>query len=183
MSLNLSRKFQMLMLMFSFLSSAVLADPAEELARAEAAYNSENLSLTIELLMSAAKQGYAPAQARLGEILYLSQYEKDAVEWYRKAAEQGNLAGEYGLGRMYASGEGIEKDNEKALYWLKFAADSNYLPALRFLANAYQTGDLGLAIDLNQAKLWGDKANALEAKAKKAAARKAAKKTTTIEGK
>jgi len=32
-----------------------------------------------------------------------------AVEWYRKAAEQGDANGQNNLGRMYDAGEGVPK--------------------------------------------------------------------------
>lgn len=166
MSAKRSCSFRIGILTFSLLSSVASADPAEDLASAEKAFNSDNLSLTMDLLMKASKEGYAPAQARLGELLDASEYDKDAVEWYRKAAEQGNASGQYHLGNMYALGEGIEKDFVKALYWFGRAAENNHLPAVRFLANAYKTGSAGLAIDLDRAKLWDDRANLLEAAAK-----------------
>ena len=49
-------------------------------------------------------------------------YEK-AVEWYRKAADQGNAAAQYNLGNMYSWGKGVEQSNEKAAEWYRKAAD------------------------------------------------------------
>lgn len=175
MSTNYSARFRIWILAFGFFSSVALADPAQDLARAEAAYNSENLSIAMQLFLSAAKQGYAPAQVRLGEILYISEYYKDAVDWYRKAAEQGNAAGQYSLGGSYARGEGIEQDNEKALYWTALAAEKDHLTALRTMAGAYRLGELGLPIDLNKAKLWETRADYVEAQAKKTALKNATK--------
>ena len=35
---------------------------------------------------------------------------KEAVWWYRKAAEQGYADGQFGLGAMYANGHGVLQD-------------------------------------------------------------------------
>ncbi len=48
-------------------------------------------------------------------------YDK-ALEYFTKAAELGDAAAQYYLGRMYMEGKGVEKDNEKAVYHLEKAA-------------------------------------------------------------
>ena len=119
------------------------------------------------LFTKAAKQGYAPAQLRLGEILDASDYDKEAVDWYRKAAVQGYAAGEYRLANMYLIGEGVEKNAGKGLYWLKLAAEKDYIPALRSLAQANRYGELGLAINLDEAAKLEKQAVTLDAAARK----------------
>ena len=55
--------------------------------------------------------------------------EKDsakAVEWYRKAAEQGLDSAQYHLGRCYEGGHGVTKDLTKAAEWYQKAADKGY---------------------------------------------------------
>ena len=49
--------------------------------------------------------------------------ETKAVEWYRKAAEQGSVEGQLKLGFMYDYGFGIEKDRTKAVEWYRKAAE------------------------------------------------------------
>jgi TPR repeat protein len=39
---------------------------------------------------------------------------KDAAPWYAEAAAQGNACGEFALGELYASGQGVPKDAAKA---------------------------------------------------------------------
>jgi TPR repeat protein len=46
-----------------------------------------------------------------------------AVEWYRKAAEQGLATAQYDLGNMYNVGRGVPKDQTKAMEWYKKAVD------------------------------------------------------------
>ncbi len=53
---------------------------------------------------------------------------KDAAPWYARAAAQGNVCGEFALGELYASGQGVPKDPVKAAAWLAKAAAQG-LPA------------------------------------------------------
>jgi hypothetical protein len=45
-----------------------------------------------------------------------------AAEWYRLAAEQGDVASQYRLGQMYLGGLGIPKDIVQAQMWIEVAA-------------------------------------------------------------
>ena len=45
----------------------------------------------------------------------------EAVNWFRKAAEQGYGDAQYLMGVAYEHGEGVEQDREKALAWYKKA--------------------------------------------------------------
>lgn len=45
-----------------------------------------------------------------------------AAEWYRKAADQGHAEAQFKLGKMYATGNGVEKDEGKAAEWHRKAA-------------------------------------------------------------
>ncbi len=63
------------------------------------------------------------AQYMLG-ILYFNGdgVEKDLVrsaQWYKKAAENGNLNAQYELALCYLYGDGVEVSNEDAIYWFK----------------------------------------------------------------
>ena len=161
------RSFWISIFALSVFSSIALADPAEDLKMGEDAYNRENLTVAMALFTKAAEAGYAPAQVRLGEILDAAEFDKNASDWYRKAAEQENPEGEYRLGHMYVAGEGVEKNTEKAVYWFNRAASRNNLLATRMLAQAYRKGELGLTIDLERAVRLDERAAALGALAKR----------------
>ncbi|MGZ8942198.1 MAG: tetratricopeptide repeat protein, partial [Methylobacter sp.] len=49
--------------------------------------------------------------------------EREAVAWYRKAAEQGDAAAQYNLGWMYDHGQGVAKDEREAVAWYRKAAE------------------------------------------------------------
>jgi TPR repeat protein len=54
----------------------------------------------------------------------LTQDYKEAVEWYRLAAEQGYAAAQGMLGMMYKDGQGVLQDNVYAHMWTNIAASN-----------------------------------------------------------
>lgn len=52
---------------------------------------------------------------------------KEALYWYRKAAEQGDAESQFKCGMMYNNGEGTEKDQQEALYWYRKAAEQGVM--------------------------------------------------------
>ena len=47
-----------------------------------------------------------------------------AVEWYQKAAEQGEVHAQYNLGNMYDNGQGVKQDYAKAKEYFGLACDN-----------------------------------------------------------
>lgn len=136
------------------IASGAAAGPEQDNELAEKEFARGDLMVSMGLWRKAALAGYAPAQARLGDILDKSEEDKEAVDWYRKSAAQGNAAGEFGLGQMYLKGEGVEKDLEKAHTYIRLAAEKNELLAVVMMMNAYRTGSLGLPLDSDKASEW-----------------------------
>ena len=52
----------------------------------------------------------------------VSQDYVQAAAWYRKAADQGFAAAQYGLGRCYYTGQGVPQDYAEAYFWADLAA-------------------------------------------------------------
>jgi hypothetical protein len=46
----------------------------------------------------------------------------EAVRWYRRAADQGDPAGQHNLGVMYRDGSGVLQDYVQAYMWFNLAA-------------------------------------------------------------
>lgn len=134
-----------------------IAGPQQDTEAAESAYRKGDLMGALALWKKAAEAGYAPAQVRLASALDDAQQDEEAVQWYRKATEQGSVAGEYGLGMMYLKGEGIAKDNEKARFHILRAANQNFVPALRTMFELYKAGGGGLPADQAEAAKWEDR--------------------------
>ncbi|MEJ2470015.1 MAG: tetratricopeptide repeat protein [Desulfuromonadales bacterium] len=111
------------------------------------------------LLRQSAEQGFILGQTILGSA-YESGYEplgieKDtnrAIGWYSKAAEQFEAC-HYELGRIYFSGEDVEKDLVKAAHHLEKAARAGMPKAQTLLGLIYNEGE-GVPKDNVQAYAW-----------------------------
>jgi TPR repeat protein len=143
------------------------AGPREDTIAAERAIRIGDVPLAMSTLRRLSDEGYAPAQARLADILFAADLYPQALELYRKAAEQGDAAGEVGLGRMHADGTGVPRDPAKALELYKKAAAKSNWQAFDALARAYRTGDLGLTKDLAEAQAMDKRAQAAREAAEK----------------
>jgi hypothetical protein len=85
--------------------------------------------------------------------LGLEQNYAEAITWYRRAAEQGEAAGEFNLGGMYAHGLGVAQDDAEAAKWYSKAADQGDAVSQFSLGVAYARG-LGVARDYVLAHMW-----------------------------
>ena len=64
-----------------------------------------------------------------------SQDNKEAVKWYRLAAEQGLAWAQVNLGTMYFLGNGVQKDYKEAVKWFQHCYQQNDLAKQGKLAN------------------------------------------------
>jgi len=80
-----------------------------------------------------------------------------AAEWFRKAAEQGDVKGQYNLGLFYSDGKGVGQDYAQAAQWFRKAADQGLAQAQNNLGFLYQQGQ-GVPKDPAQAAQWFRKA-------------------------
>lgn len=108
------------------------------------AFDDGDVSGALALLKKAADQKHVPAQILLGRVLDGAGEDQLAVEYFRKAADQGEAEAEFELGSMYLKGEGVPQDIAKARTWIRSAAEEGYGIAVVTLANAYLNGGLGL---------------------------------------
>jgi len=117
-------------------------------------FRNGNLIEAMQLLEKSAAQGYTPAQVTLAYILDISEQDAEAYQWYQQAADNGDPAGLFGLGSMYAKGEGTSKDPHQAGQLIKRSALLNHLPAMRAYASALEYGQLGFEQDHAAAAEW-----------------------------
>jgi TPR repeat protein len=95
---------------------------------------------------------YDDAQAALGRRDYTS-----ALRLFSQAANQGNPAAEYNLGRLYAEGQGVPVNPAAAAVWFRKAADQGNPGAQYNLGLLYQEGR-GVRRDPARAAAWQLKA-------------------------
>ena len=80
----------------------------------------------IETIREKAQNGDAEAQFELGKIYNSKADYKEAVKWYRLAAEQGFAKGQNNLAVMYEKGHGVKQDYKKAAEWYHLAAEQGF---------------------------------------------------------
>ncbi|MBC8210539.1 MAG: sel1 repeat family protein [Gammaproteobacteria bacterium] len=135
------------------LSSAAEPDYIEQGKQGIEAFRVGNLIQAMDLLGKSAEKGYAPAQATLAYILDKSEEDDAAFKLFQQAAEQGYAEGQFGLGNMYAKGEGTAVDTIKAGELIHQSAVQNYMPAVRAYARALEYGTLGFTQNPQQAEV------------------------------
>ncbi len=97
----------------------------------------------LTLYKQAADAGYAQAQARYADRVNMAQLTSEALKYFRMSV-QGNSDGRYGLGAMYAEGEGVKQDFGVARFLFGLAAEQGHQEASIRLAGAYLKGQAGL---------------------------------------
>lgn len=142
-------------------AAGVQAGPAEDTIQAESAIRAGDFVTAMTLLRGAADLNHPPAQARLADLLLAADYRADALALYQKAADQGDPAGAFGLGRMFADGLGVARDHAAALQWYRKAEAKDHAPAIDALARAYRDGYLGLPKDPERSRALQARAKAL----------------------
>jgi TPR repeat protein len=75
------------------------------------------------------------------------------VNWYRKAAGQGNANAAFNLGVAYSNGIGIQQNMDQAAQWFLRAAGSGIVNAQFNLGLLYERGD-GVPVSQVEAYAW-----------------------------
>lgn len=93
---------------------------------------------------SAANQGDQLAQYQLGICYYygrgVESNKQQAVEWWKKSAENDCVQAQYELGRSYYKGDGVKRNYNEALKWLTKSANSGNANAQYLLGEMYYNG-------------------------------------------
>ena len=132
---------------FSLFATNVLAAALDDFNAGRKAYLAGDVVAAMTPLRRAADAGYAPAQSLYGYILEKAEYNEEAAQYFRRAAEQGDADGQYGLGILYAAGEGVARDAGTARDWLERAGNQGHALAVVALSQAFLSGRLGFKTD------------------------------------
>ena len=80
----------------------------------------------------------------------MEQNYEEAMNCFKKAADDDYAMAEYYLGQMYENGFGCDQDYDKAFDWYQKAANQDYAPALNQMGYLYYNG-YGVDTDIDQA--------------------------------
>jgi TPR repeat protein len=112
-------------------------------------------------LLAKASAGDAASQVLVGESYAagkgVGQDYNQAADWYRKAAEQGSIAGELHLAGLYRDGGGkhFARDMVQAVAWYRKAAEQGDVGAQATLGVLYSIGQ-GIPQSYVEAYFWLD---------------------------
>jgi hypothetical protein len=124
---------------------------------AVAAYKKKDFATAMSELQPLAAKGDAAAQYNLGVMHEhgqgTAQDAKEALRWYRLAAEQGHFRAQFNLGLMYASGKGAAKDDKEAAKWYRKAAERGDARSQFNLGLMHANGE-GVAKNEKEAARW-----------------------------
>ena len=114
-----------------------------------------NIRQTQERMNLAASQNDTGMSYRVGASV-VKDYAK-AMQWYLKAAEQGNYVAQHNIAFMYKNGLGVPQDYSKAAEFYQLAAENGDVDAQYSLGLLYLDG-LGVSKDIAKARYWLEKA-------------------------
>ncbi len=108
------------------------------------------------LLDFAVQQGYPPAQTSLGRHCAQQGNQEEAIRLFLLAAEQGDADANCHLGLHFWNGEGVEKDEKKAVNFLYTSAELGCVTAQYNLASLYINGKIRIpaAPQTDREKSW-----------------------------
>ncbi len=117
-------------------------------------------------LLAKANGGDAAAQVMVGESYAagkgVARNWKQAAEWYRKAADKGDIGGEVHLAALYRDGgKGFPREMAQAAAWYRRAAEQGDAGAQGILGVLYSIGQ-GVPPDYVEAYYWLDLAAAVK---------------------
>jgi len=111
-------------------------------------------------LFEAADQGYLVAFANIGGTYQfdLGNF-GEALKWYRRGAELGDVSSQSHLAEMYLEGWGVERDLSEALRWYQPSAANGYSLAQYKIGLIYLQGDRNIPKDEDKAIEWFSRAS------------------------
>lgn len=115
-----------------------------------------NLAEGNRLVRDAADRGNPSAQNWLGDFYADFYSEEDlamALEWWNKAAAQGEPHAQYSIGKCYEQGLGVAQNHKTAVSYYSLSAEQGVSDAGIALTNCYLEGK-GVKKDVKEAYFW-----------------------------
>lgn len=114
---------------------------------------SKDVNKAVPFLIAAAKKDCVSAQRDLALIYLNSKKMQDALAWFKKGVDNGDVVCTFYYGKMLAEGVGVKKDPKGGANYLLQAADAGFSQAIYEVGNCYMNGD-GLTKNAEQAVKW-----------------------------
>ena len=132
------------------------APPPTSTATCQASASGDDRDTAFRVRTDEAQKGNVVSQRLLAGLYDKSQvpgHDTEAVTWYRRAADAGDLPSMLRLGQLLHAGKGVPPNALDATTWIKKAAEADYTPAWSTLAERYENG-LGVRRSDKEAFFW-----------------------------
>ena len=137
-------------------SYSALASPSADFDAALQAYKAGDFNLALASAKLAGAEGDSDAQVLAGIILMNGETglinDREAADWFKRAASNGNTDAQLSLGKMALKSRGGLTPSD-AMEYFAAAAALGRLEAKRAIGEMYQKG-IGIAPDAGKAKSW-----------------------------
>lgn len=100
-----------------------------------------NLNLALKWMIKPAEKGDTEAMINVAYIYKKMNNPQKELMWMEKSASYGNPLAQTNLSYMYLMGSGIEKNKDKALFWINKALEQDYPYAYFLMGKFYSDGD------------------------------------------
>lgn len=94
---------------------------------------SKDLHKAIQLFQRAIAKGDIESIFMIASVYSELGKSKEAIKYYIEAADKGNANAQFDLFVSYYNGDGVSTDHNKALYWLRKAANQNFPQAVQVM--------------------------------------------------
>ena len=105
----------------------------------------------------AANLNSVDAQRELALCYLNAQHPEEAIVWFKRGADNGDLPSTFYSGKLLLEGKGVKQDKQQGAIYLLKAAEAGFPQAQYEVANCYASGE-GLMKNLEQAVVWYKKA-------------------------
>ena len=112
-----------------------------------------DMPAALTLCEQAADAGFVPALASMGVLCAALERSEEAVTWWRRAAQAGDLEAQFNLAQALVQGRGTTANEPQAFDWMLQAAESGLAPAQNQVGVMYAMGQ-GVALDAVEAHKW-----------------------------
>ena len=131
---------------------------ADDYSQGIALYAQEQYAHSFQFFLKSANAGNFLAQTQVAWMyrkgIGAKRDMKEALFWYKKAAQQGGMQEQYDLAIFYVQGQGIESDRSTEYNFsrkmLKQLAEKGYPPAMNALAEQYCNTGYETSLDIEQ---------------------------------
>lgn len=125
----------------------------------------QDVEFSTKLIKESAEKGLPPAIHDMGNIYFNGINDVDvsleeAIKWYKRGVESGVPESSYMLGIIHFDHKNKFFDANKALEYMRAAADMGLIGAIQDLGNRYQYGD-GVVKNLTESLKWFKKGSSL----------------------